>query len=129
VAAAIAAAVVAIGLVGFFTVRAPVQPPAAAALAVLADAERKAPPRTVTVVLKTEPAGAAIAERGALLGTSPHVWSATAGEHQLTFQLAGYRDATQDLVTNADGQEFLVRLAPVRSVQRRVKDPAIKAER
>jgi len=129
VAVAIAAAVVAIGLVGFFTVRAPVQPPAAAALAVLADPEHKAPPRTVTVVLKTEPAGAAIAERGALLGTSPHVWSATVGEHQLTFQLAGYRDATQDLVTNADGQEFLVRLAPVRSVQRRVKDPAIKAER
>jgi serine/threonine-protein kinase len=132
VAAAFAAAVAAVGLVAFFAARAPA--PAAAlavaAVAVRSEPEEKAPPpRNVTVVLKTEPPGATIAERGALLGTSPHVWSTAPGEHQLTFHLAGYRDATQEVVTDRDGQEILVRLPPLRSVRRPVKDPAIKAER
>jgi len=100
-----------------------------AALAVRADPEENAPPRKVTVVLKTEPPGATIAERGALLGTSPHVWTATPGEHQLTFQLAGYHDATRDVLADRDGQEIVVRLPRLRSVRRSVKDPAIKAER
>jgi serine/threonine protein kinase len=129
VAAAVAAAVAAVGLVAFFAARAPAGPTAAAGVAVRPEPEETPPPRKVTVVLKTEPPGAAIAERGALLGTSPHVWSATPGEHQLTFQLAGYRDATQDVVADRDGQEVLVRLPPLRAVRRPVKDPAIKAER
>ena len=128
-AAAIVAAVAGLGLVAFFAARAPARPTAMAALAVRADPEENAPPRKVTVVLKTEPPGATIAERGALLGTSPHVWTATPGEHQLTFQLAGYHDATRDVLADRDGQEIVVRLPRLRSVRRSVKDPAIKAER
>ena len=133
VAAAVAAAVAAVGVVSFLAARAPAPAPApapaAAAVGGRSDPEENPPPRKVTVVLKTDPPGAAIAERGALLGTSPHVWSATPGEHQLTFHLAGYRDATQDVLTDRDGQEILVRLPPLRSVRRPVRDPAIKAER
>ncbi|MFL5311942.1 MAG: serine/threonine protein kinase [Myxococcales bacterium] len=129
VVAAIAAAVIAVALVAFFAARPPALPPAAATVAVQSTPEEKPPLRNVTVVLKTEPPGAAIAERGTLLGTSPHVWTATPGEHQLTFQLAGYRDATQDFVADRDGQQILVRLPPLRPARRVVKDPAIKAER
>ncbi len=89
----------------------------------------KAPPPRVTVVLKSDPAGATIAEGSTPVGTSPHVWSATRGEHRLTFHLAGYQGVTQDVIAASDGQEVLVRLPPSRSARRPVKDPAIKAER
>src|SRR5207245_9038333 len=101
------AAVAGLGLVAFFAARAPARPTAMAALAVRADPEENAPPRKVTVVLKTEPPGATIPERGALLGTSPHVWTATPGEHQPTLQLDGYHAATRDLVADRAGQRLM----------------------
>jgi hypothetical protein len=132
VAVAIAAALAAVALVGILAPRTPVQAPAAAQLAVHPDPERvpeKAPAERVMVILKSDPAGAAIAEGSTSIGTSPHVWSATRGEHRLTFQLAGYRGVTEEVVAASDGQELLVRLPPLRSERRPVKDPAIKAER
>jgi len=132
VAVAIAAALAAVALVGFLAVRTPLQPLPAAQLAVHPDPERapeKAPAQRVMMILKSDPAGATIAEGSTPVGTAPHVWSATRGEHRLSFQLAGYRGVTEDVVAASDGQEVLVRLPPLRSERRPVKDPAIKAER
>ena len=132
VAATAAAALAAVSLVAFLSRRAPAPPPPAAvpsAALTPVPSESPAPAPKVMVVLKTDPAGAEIAEGSTVIGTSPHVWSATRGEHQLRFQLAGHRGVTQEIVAAADGQEILVRLPPVRAAHRVVKDPAIKAER
>jgi eukaryotic-like serine/threonine-protein kinase len=132
VAATVVAAVAAVSVVAFFSGRAPTTPPApstqTAALA-RTPVEQPAPPPRVMVVLKTDPAGAEISEGSTVIGTSPHVWSATRGEHQLSFQLAGHRGVTQEIVAATDGQEIVVRLPPLRPAHRVVKDPAIKAER
>jgi serine/threonine protein kinase len=132
VAVAIAAALTAVALVAFLAARTPLRPPPATQLAVHPDPERapeKAPAQRIMMILKSDPAGATIAEGSTPVGTAPHVWSATRGEHRLSFQLAGYRGVTEDVVAASDGQEVLVRLPPLRSERRPVKDPAIKAER
>ncbi len=138
-AAAVAAAMAAIALVGFLAVRTPARltaqdQPAAAGLAPRSEPEtaataQAAPSRNVTLVLKTDPAGAEITEGTRVVGTSPRVWSAARGEHQLTFQLAGYQGVTQEIVAADDGQEVLIRLSRLRSRKRPVQDPGIKAER
>jgi hypothetical protein len=81
------------------------------------------------VQLETVPPGAQIREGGALVGISPASWETTPGEHQLTFTLAGYRDATHPVMA-ADGQRYVVKLARIRAEQRRpARDPALKVER
>ena len=137
--AAIGAAVVGVGAVGFFGLRAPARSAPETKAAQLApvpqerrDPPEKAVPQRVTVVLRTDPEGAEITEGAVVVGTSPHVWSAMRGEHQLSFNLAGYHGVTQPVVAAGDGQEIVVRLTRLQAARRRPprqQDPGIKAER
>ena len=45
-----------------------------------------------------------------LLGTTPHLWSTTKGEHNLTFTMDGFHEITQGVPINNEGQEITVRL-------------------
>jgi serine/threonine-protein kinase len=73
----------------------------------------KSAQQKITLLLKSEPAGAEVIEGAIVVGQTPHMWVTEKGDHQLTFTLAGYREVTQPVPASHDGQEVTVRLKKV----------------
>jgi serine/threonine protein kinase len=73
----------------------------------------KLAPKKFSVLLDSDPRGAEIREGAVLIGTAGHNYSLTAGAHQLTFSLAGYRDETLPFTSTFDGQELNVKLKKI----------------
>lgn len=89
-------------------------------------------PQSFMVRVEIEPTGTEIYEGSRLIGKSPAFWTgASRGEHELTFQLAGYHEASGKVTVVKDGQEFTFK--PLRKVETRARPAAdlagIKEER
>ena len=92
---------------------------------------QRAAPQAYTVMVMIEPAGTEIYEGSRLIGKSPKVWTgALRGEHELSFQAAGYHEASGKVVVSKDGEEF--NFKPLKRIEQKAKPPpdlGIKAER
>jgi serine/threonine protein kinase len=77
-------------------------------------------PQSFMVRVEIEPTGTEIYEGSRLIGKSPAFWTgASRGEHELTFQLAGYHEASGKVTVVKDGQEFTFK--PLRKVETRAR--------
>jgi hypothetical protein len=83
----------------------------------------KSAQQRVTLLLKSEPAGADVIEGAIVVGQTPHMWNTEKGDHELTFTLAGYKEVTQPVPASHDGQEITVRLKKVERAGRATPTP------
>lgn len=91
----------------------------------------KQAPQSFTLRLEIEPNGTEIYEGGRLIGKSPALWTdVSKGEHELTFQMPGYHEASSKVTVAKDEQLVFKPLRKVEQRARRAVDLAgIKEER